>query len=189
MSFTDCIVTDRLILRRFVEEDVEDVFALMRDDYTAKKAGFPPFKSLGQTEAFMLNWRCNAYAITERADDKVIGILQTPMSPWYGRIEMGYWLAEDYRGRGYMTEAVEAVKAYCFNEYWWCNEIRIRVFCGNDASSNVAMKCGFYPQYDAYQETVYSCYGDVESEECYSITRGDFEWQRRGVSFYSTAAA
>lgn len=53
----------------------------------------------------------------------------------------------------------------------------------------MALKCGFYPKYEAYKESVYSPYGAVESEDCYSITRGDYEWQQRGVSFYSTAAA
>lgn len=189
MTFTDCIVTDRLILRRFVEEDVKDVFALMRDDFVARKAGFAPFKSLHQTEVFMKNWREGAYAITERGDNRVIGIVQLPFFPFDERAEIGYWLEEESRGKGYMTEAVEAVKGYAFKDWWWCNELRIHVYSENEASKRVALKCGFYPMYDAFQESVYSRYGAVESEECYSITRADYEWQQKGTSFYSTAAA
>lgn len=185
MSFRDCIVTERLILRRFDEGDAEEVFALLSDDYICKWFGVSPFKSLAQTRAFMADWHDGAFAITERGSDKVIGLMQTPRTGWF-RAEIGYLLSAEYRGLGYMTEAVEAVKAYLFEEKYWCEEIRIYVFSGNDASQNVALKCGFYPKYEAYRDCIYSPYGRAESEECFSITRGDYEWQRRGVSFYST---
>ena len=186
MSFRDCIVTDRLILRRFDEGDAEDVFALMRDDYIAERAGFRPFKSLGQTQKFMDDWQEWAYVITERGSNTVIGIIQTPRTGWFN-VAIGYWLSAEYRGLGYMTEAVEAVKEYLFDEFRWCNEITIYVYCGNDSSRNVALKCGFYPKYDAYRECVYSRYGKAESEECFTMTRGDYEWECRGESYFTTA--
>ena len=186
MTYSDCIVTDRLILRRFVEEDLEDVFALMSDSYIAEKAGFKPFKSLESVQSFMRNWSDGAYAITERSSDIVIGIIQLPCFFWESRVEIGYWLDEDYRGMGYMTEAIEAVKAFVFENFRWCREIRIYVYEGNDASSNVALKCGFFPVYEAYKENVYSLFGKVESELLYSITRADYEWEKRGLPYFST---
>ena len=39
MILTDCILTERLVLRPFVEGDEYDVFALMSDDYICKMAG------------------------------------------------------------------------------------------------------------------------------------------------------
>ena len=185
MIVKDCIVTDRLILRRFVGGDEEDVLALMSDDYICRMAGFHPFKTVGETKKFMDIWAGEAYAITERSDDRVIGIVQTPIYPWEARAEIGYWLAEDCRGRGYMTEAVEAVKDSLFGE-WWCDELRIRVFVGNEASRNVALKCGFHPEYESYRDSIYSPYGRVESEECFVMTRGEYEWERRGMPFFST---
>ncbi len=49
---------------------------------------------------------------------------------------------------------------------------------------NVALKCGFFPDYEGYKENIYSCYGTVESEERFTITRGDYEWDhgKDGVS-------
>lgn len=187
--FTDCIVTDRLILRHFVEEDVDDVFALMSDDYICRMAGIPPFKTPERARWFMDNWQDGAYAITERdGDDTVIGIIQVPYHWFEGRVSFGYWLAEPYRGKGYMTEVVEALTENVFNSYLYCDEIDIFVYRGNEASRNVALKCGFFPKYEAYKECVYSHYGVAESEECYAMTRGDYEWRRRGESSYSTAA-
>lgn len=129
-------------------------------------------------------WQEGAFAITERGNDDVIGIIQTPRMGWR-TAEIGYWLSKESRGLGYMTEAVEAVKSYLFEEEWWCDEIRILVFSGNDASRNVALKCGFHPVYDAYQDCVYSPFGKAESEDCFSITRGDYEWECRGVSYFT----
>lgn len=186
MIIKDCIVTDRLILRRFVGGDEEDVLALMSDDYICRMAGIPPLKTVDEARRFMDTWAREAYAITERSDDKVIGIVQTPLCPWDRMAGIGYWLAEDYRGRGYVTEAVEAVKDSLF-DWRWCDELRIQVFVGNEASRKVALKCGFHLLYEAYRDSVYSPYGRVESEECFVMTRGEYEWERRGIPFYTTA--
>ena len=187
MIIKDCIVTDRLILRRFVAGDEEDVLALMSDDYICKMTGSKPYKTIDEAKRFMDEWADGAYAITERGDDKVIGIIQTPCFWWRRWAGIGYWLAEEYRGRGYMTEAVEVVKEILFAN-WWCDELRIYVFVGNEASRSVALKCGFHPVYEAYKDSVYSRYGKVESEECFVMTAGEYEWERGGESFWSTGS-
>jgi ribosomal-protein-alanine N-acetyltransferase len=188
MFTPDQITTDRLILRRFKEEDLNDVFALMSDDYICKMAGIPIFKTLERAKRFMDNWEEDAYAITEKGCDKVIGIIQISSLWWRREAHLGYWLSEEYRGKGYMTEVVKAVCEVTFAE-WWCEEIRIYVYVGNEASKNVALKCGFYPKDESYKDMVYSHYGTVESEECFIKTAGDYEWELRGKSFYTTAAA
>lgn len=148
MNASYCIITDRLILRPFVKGDEEDVLELMKDDYTARKAGFKPFKSVEEAERFINTWRYEGYAV---------------------------------------TEAVEAVKAHIFNTTC-LNEIELYVYCGNEASRNVALKCGFFPDYSRYKENVRSEYGTIESEERFTITRGDFEWEQMGCSTFSSAA-
>lgn len=186
MVFSDCIVTERLILRPFVDEDKDDVFALMSDDYICKMAGIKPYKTVEEAENFTRLWRNESYAITERDNDKVIGVVQTPSYPWIGFAGLGYWLAEEYRGRGYMTEAIEAVKRELFMT-WWCNEIVLFVYEDNPASRNLAIKCGFHLDCKRYQELAYSEYGRWVSKECFEMTKGDYEWERRGEDFYTTA--
>lgn len=187
MNVSNCILTDRLIVRPFVKGDEEDVLELMKDDYTARKAGFKPFKSVEEARSFIHSWRREGYAVTERSSDKVIGVIQAPIHYWDDKAFIGYWLGEQYRGKGYMTEAVEAVKEYVFNSTF-IDEMELYVYCGNEASRNVALKCGFYPDYSRYKENVRSAYGTVESEERFTITRGDFEWEQRGCSTFSSAA-
>ena len=185
MIQSKCILTERLILRDFVDGDAEDILALMSDDYICRMIGIHPFKNIRDAEQFIDNQRYGAYVITERGSDKVIGIIQVVIMPWFRNATLGYWLAEEYRGQGYMTEVVEAVKEMLFSTMW-CEELLIYIYVGNEASKRVALKCGFYPKYDEYKECVYSLYGRMESEECYSITRGDYEWEQSGVSFYTT---
>ena len=183
----NCILTERLVLRPFEDGDAEDVLALMSDDYICRMAGIKPFKTIDETKVFMDNWDGDILAMTEKGCDKVIGIIQMPCFWWKGTVGLGYWLAAEYRGRGYMTEAIKAVKKRLFMDQW-CDEILLYVFVGNEASRNVALKCGFRLKYEAYNESVYSPYGTVESEECFSITLADYEWELRGEDFYSTAA-
>ncbi|MBQ1648745.1 MAG: GNAT family N-acetyltransferase, partial [Bacteroidales bacterium] len=120
-------------------------------------------------------------------DDKVIGIIQTPCFRWAGVAGLGYWLAKEYRGQGYMTEAVQAVKEILFDT-WWCDKIMLYVYEGNDASRRVAVKCGFHLSYEDYKECAYSAYGRWVSKECFVMTSGEYEWERRGEDFYTTAS-
>lgn len=187
MNVSNCILTDRLILRPFVKGDEEDILDIMKDEYTARKAGFKPFKRVEEAERFIRSWKHDGFAITERESDTVIGVIQVPKDYWEGKAFIGYWLGEEYRGKGYMTEAVEAVKEYVFNTTW-LDEIELYVYCGNEASRNVALKCGFFPDFGGYKENTFSHFGTVESEERFTVTRGDFEWEQRGNATFSSAA-
>ena len=55
---------------------------------------------------------------------------------------MGYWLAEEYWGRGFMTEAVAAMTRYVFT-YTGMIRIYARVFSTNAGSIRVLEKAGF----------------------------------------------
>ena len=194
MMYSDRIVTERLILRRMTENDAKDVLALMSDDYTARMAGFRPISSIEEAIAFIDRWKGESSAITKRSDDRVIGIIQTEVLMGLGYfdlrtdfVELGYLLSAEHRGKGYMTEVIGALKEFFFEHYEKVGELQAHIFCGNEASRRVALKCGFRPMYEEYRENVFSPYGTVESEETFSILKEDYEWEKLGVPFYSTA--
>lgn len=56
--------------------------------------------------------------------------------------EIGYWLGEDFWGRGIATEAVAAFTAYCFRQLGF-ERIHAGVFGWNRASIRVLEKCGY----------------------------------------------
>ena len=55
---------------------------------------------------------------------------------------MGYWLGEQFWGRGIMTEAVTAVTDFCFDNFP-LRRIFAEVFSSNPASARVLEKAGF----------------------------------------------
>ncbi len=56
--------------------------------------------------------------------------------------EVGYWIGEEYWGRGIMTEAIEIFTAHLF-EYFDFNRLSAGVFSSNPASARVLEKAGF----------------------------------------------
>src|SRR5262245_43179241 len=55
---------------------------------------------------------------------------------------VGYWLGEEFWGRGIMTEAVTAVTNFCFKNFP-LRRISAEVFANNLASARVLEKAGF----------------------------------------------
>jgi [ribosomal protein S5]-alanine N-acetyltransferase len=54
---------------------------------------------------------------------------------------VGYWLGEEFWGRGVMTEAVTVVTNFCF-ENFPLRRISVEVFANNPASARVLEKAG-----------------------------------------------
>ena len=77
-------------------------------------------------------------------DDEAVGgigfILQQDVA--YRSAEIGYWLGEDYWGRGLATESVKVVTEYAFAHHEICR-IYAHVFEWNLASARVLEKAGY----------------------------------------------
>ena len=58
------------------------------------------------------------------------------------KTEIGYWLGEEYQGRGIMTRCVEALCGLAFSELN-INRIQIQCAVGNTKSSNIPRRLGF----------------------------------------------
>lgn len=83
-----------------------------------------------------------AFAVT--ADDKAIGSIAVFRQDNIHRrsAEVGYYIAEDYWGKGIMTEAVKQICAYVF-EHSDIIRIFAEPFADNTASCRVLEKAGF----------------------------------------------
>lgn len=84
---------------------------------------------------------CN-YAI--RLDGEMIGGIGFLFN--YGvdshKSEFGYWIGEDYRGRGIMTSVLKKFVSMAFN-FKYINRLEAHVFPENEASIRVLEKAGF----------------------------------------------
>lgn len=145
--------TERLVLRAWKEEDLNDFYEYARVDGVGQMAGWAPHESIEKSE-MILNLFINekkTFALVNKENNKVIGSLglESSMrndlgekfSNLKGR-EVGYVLSKDYWGKGLMAEAVKAVIQYCFEveqyDFLTCGH-----FNRNHQSRRVIEKCGF----------------------------------------------
>lgn len=152
LELGESLRTPRLLLRAWKKRDLEDFYEYARDERVGPRAGWKPHDSL-ETTRKVLEYFIEVkkvFAIEEVKSGKLIGSLgiDYPLSyvsehfPGYEGRELGYVLNYDYWNRGYMTEAVEAVKGALFNrfslDYLVCGH-----FYDNEASRAVILKTGF----------------------------------------------
>lgn len=144
-------INDGVIIRNIEISDAPAMFALIdsQREYLGRWLPFVPCtKSADDSEAFI---RSVLGTSTERmepvfaiiADGKfagTIGFKDTDMTNL--RTEIGYWLGEQYQGRGIITSAVKKMCDYAFGEAGM-NRVQIKCAVGNVKSSNIPKKLGF----------------------------------------------
>ena len=143
----DTLITDRLILRTISARDAEGLTALA-DNYkvAVMLARLPyPYK-LADARDFI------AWVNQKREGEGTFGLYLKPEETfigvcsyeWHGEDapEFGYWLGEPHWGRGYMSEAVQAVLAHAFTVH---RHQKLLSGCRlqNIASRRVLEKAGF----------------------------------------------
>jgi [ribosomal protein S5]-alanine N-acetyltransferase len=114
--------TERLYLRRIVNEDVNEIFKLRSDQETMKYVPRPIAKTKDEAlehieliESKIANNEGINWAITLKGKPKLIGIIgHYKISPENFRAEIGYMLLPEYQGKGIMTEAIKVVVHYGF---------------------------------------------------------------------------
>ncbi len=116
--------TERLLLRKFVIEDVEQSHINWASDCeTSKYFAFYPHKEMNDTESIIMQW-INAYqnegsnyiwAVVEKNSNEVIGNISADSSYRILNIcEIAYMLGSKWWNKGYATEALNAVIHYLF---------------------------------------------------------------------------
>jgi ribosomal-protein-alanine N-acetyltransferase len=175
------LTTDRLVLRPFEDADAGPLFAHASNPNVTRFTLWDHHKSINDTLAFVRDYaRCRylegtpePYAITLASDPDhlPVGALGCFWaSQPNATMELGYWLAEPFWGRGLVVEACRAVLAHAFAE---CGPERMqaRVIAGNDASRRVLDKLGF-----SYEGTMRSSLfrrGAFEDVMYFSLLRGE----------------
>ena len=109
--------TKRLILRKWTEEDAENLYKYAKDPDVGPAAGWPPHKSIEESRAVIRDVFNGAecYAICEKENNQAIGAVElklkghTDMTDREDECELGYWLGKPFWGKGYMPEAAAAL--------------------------------------------------------------------------------
>ena len=142
--------TDRLILRPWRGEDLEDLYAYARVDGVGQMAGWMPHKSLDESREILDRFIREKKTFALEYGGKAVGSLgiETYNESHYPELaalrgrEIGYVLAKDCWGHGLMPEAVKAVIRHLFGAEK-LDFLIVGHFVWNRQSARVIEKCGF----------------------------------------------
>lgn len=178
------LTTERLTLRPFTDADAEPLFSHAKNPNVARFTLWDAHQSIDDTLVFihdyaMLRYREGSpepYAITINPDPRPVGSLGCF---WAAQVhltmELGYWIAEPFWGKGYVVEACRAVLGHAFAEYKPAR-IQARVIEGNAASARVLTKLGF--REEGTLRKILLRRGKQEDVRMFSILRE--EWPHSG---------
>jgi RimJ/RimL family protein N-acetyltransferase len=141
--------TDRLLLREFVLEDVEEFFRMVSDPDVTRYTG-DGGKTLeearkGLEERLFRDYRKYGYgrwAAVDKPSGKVIGFAGLKYLDEVAEVDLGYRFFKEYWGQGLATEASRAILAYGFDTLQLKRIIGIADI-ENEASLRVLEKVGF----------------------------------------------
>ena len=144
--------TERLLISIYEDGDGQVFYRLLRSNYEHLQEELPEMETIQSVEDAEEYVRFNKVAwlsrerlvpkIVEKTTGEMIG--QLWIEPNWERMifEIGYFIAEERQGRGYITEAVKAMTAFLFVELG-ANKLEIHAKATNLKSIAVAERCGF----------------------------------------------
>lgn len=140
--------TDRLILRRYEEKDLDAFYEIIHDDRLHLFIPFPDLtreqelEYIKECSANAETDKCEKWAIVLKENNETIGnISVNTIVKKHNYCDVGYVIRYNYWGKGYASEALNAVSNYLLESGYYlvectCNEL-------NTQSSKVMEKAGF----------------------------------------------
>ncbi len=163
--------TERLILRGWQREDLEDLFDIMKSP-SVMNGGWKPHSDTNISVEVLNEYikSDERWAVELKNTGKVIGCIGACPDNHRGKYSaktINYVLSETYRENGYVTEAVNRIVEYLFDELK-IDLLSAFHYPDNDKSKKVLENCGF--QYETTIEQGCTRYdGQVFDAVCYSI--------------------
>ena len=156
------LTTERLILRPWSKDDLSELYDYARVDGVGQMAGWLPHKTIEDSERVLNMFIEGKKTFAIVYEDHVIGSLgieeyDEKLSPEFQDLkvrELGFVLAKQHWGKGFMSEAVKKVERYCF-EQLQLDALLCGHFTRNIRSASVQKKCGFHYLKDNMYHTRY----------------------------------
>ncbi|OUJ68691.1 GNAT family N-acetyltransferase [Hymenobacter crusticola] len=148
------VETERLVLRELLAEDALGMFAMDSDPEVHRYLGNTPLVSLTQSQEqitfIQQQYRENGigrWAVIDKQTGHFVGWsglkwIMEPLNQQTHFYELGYHFARPYWGRGYATEAAQAVLQYGFDTLGLIAMYSL-ADGQNQASNHVLLKLGF----------------------------------------------
>ena len=143
------IETQRLSLRRFTQEDIPLVFANWASNpHVTQYLVWSSHRTQAETTVMVERWLkgyrhkdFSEWAVVEKATGQLIGSIGLMGCGSRKQAEAGYCLGEDWWGRGYAAEALEAVLDFAFCQVGYAS-VMAKHAMENRASGRVMEKAG-----------------------------------------------
>jgi ribosomal-protein-alanine N-acetyltransferase len=174
------LTTPRLVLRPFEEADAEPLFEYAKNPKVTRYTLWDHHKTVADTVAFVRDYAqvryregmAEPYAITFSSDTThPIGACGCFwVSQPNQTMELGYWVAEPYWGRGIVVEACRAVLDHAFRDHQPAR-MQARVIVGNEASVRVLDKLHF--RYEGTLRSALKRGGNCEDVMMFAILRAE----------------
>lgn len=173
------LITERLILRPWVESNAESLYEYAKNPQVGPVAGWPVHTSVDNSREIIRDVLSadGTYAVTIKGDDRAIGSIglmvgdKSNLGLPETEAEIGYWIGAPFWGRGYIPEAAQELVRYAFEELkldaLWCG-----YFDGNDKSKRVGEKCGF--RFDRTERKDWPLIGETKTQHITRLSKG--EW-------------
>jgi len=159
--------TKRLVLRAVNDHDAAVIFRLHHDERVQEFRGEPVFEKEEEAMKRIFYWRklfANGngirWGIEMKATNKLIGTIGfKSISHQHLRADIGYELDPDWWNRGIMTEAIETVLNFGFEEMK-LHSVEANITPGHIASQRVLEKSGFRNEAHYHENYFYKGWWD-----------------------------
>ena len=173
------ITTDRLILRKLLPSDADDMFEYSQNPIVTQFLLWEPHVNRKFTHSYLkfiqsqyASERFFDWAVTLSDTGKMIGTCGfTMIDTDNDGAELGYVINPDFWGKGYATEALHRVMSFGFGVLG-LHRIYVRIMAGNLASEKVAKKCGMRHEATFYSSLLVK--GEYRTIKIYAILRDEF---------------
>jgi ribosomal-protein-alanine N-acetyltransferase len=175
--------SERLILRPFSLEDVNDVYLYASDDLVTKYLTWPSHIDIIQTEKIVKELfigKLGIYAIELKSEHKCIGCIELRLCMEHNKASFGYVLNRGYWNQGYMSESLRLILKLAFSKLE-LNRVESTHYSGNEGSGRVMAKCGMKYEGKGLQEVrIKGTYHDVIH---YAILREDWNSINENIKY------
>lgn len=176
--------TERLLLRPWEDADAEILYKWASDPDLGPRAGWPPHTSVENSLEIIHGplGEPETYALVLKETGEPVGSMGLFPPEKYCppedlpkdavQLELGYWIARPYWGRGLVPEAGREMLRYAFEDLG-CVVAHCSHYDFNAQSKRVIEKLGF--TYRTTRETTSGQTGESHITLCYTLTREEWE--------------
>lgn len=186
-SFPEMVETERLVLRRYRNEDAAGILELVeqnRSQLIREFAQIAGLQNVEETKSFIAEkgeqWndgKTLCYGIWRKQARQQIGQIQVKNVAWeIPSAELGYFIGWLSQRQGYASESVRRIAGLAFQELTF-QRIFVRILPSNPESFSLAKKLGF--QEEGLHRRAFRCgFGELHDVHYLSLTMEDYRRQR-----------